>query len=52
MRIIDNQSLIYSYLEKNNFHEFFSSQDLNKIQLCSFVKGENMISAGEPLKEM
>lgn len=52
MPIIDNQSLIYSYLKKNNLHIYFSSHDLNKIQLCSFTKGENMISAGEPLKEM
>ncbi|WP_454189849.1 Crp/Fnr family transcriptional regulator [Paenibacillus sp. Marseille-Q7038] len=52
MRITDNHPLIYSYLKKNNLHEFFSSDDLNKIQLCSFAKGENMISAGEPLKEM
>ncbi|WP_160032267.1 Crp/Fnr family transcriptional regulator [Paenibacillus sp. An7] len=52
MRITDNQPLIYSYLQKINLHEFFSIEDLNKIQLCSFAKGENMISAGEPLKEM
>ncbi|WP_019242959.1 MULTISPECIES: Crp/Fnr family transcriptional regulator [Bacillus] len=52
MRIIDNKPLIYSYLEKNNLNVFFSSLDINKIQLCSFTKGENIITAGEPLQKI
>ncbi|WP_042351496.1 Crp/Fnr family transcriptional regulator [Bacillus massiliigorillae] len=52
MRIIDNQPLLYSYLEKNNLHVFFSPLDINKIRLCSFSKGESIIAAGEPLQEI
>ncbi|WP_050614432.1 Crp/Fnr family transcriptional regulator [Bacillus testis] len=52
MKIIDNQSLVYSYLETNQLHEYFSRVDVNKIKLCRFDKGEMMITAGEPLQEM
>ena len=52
LRIIDDEGLIYSYLNKSHLKEFFSSFDLKKIQLCSYTKGESMITAGEPLQNI
>lgn len=52
LRIIDNEELIYSYINQPYLQAFFSSFDLSKIQLCSYTKGECMITAGEPLQNL
>lgn len=49
LRTIDNEELIYSYINQPYLKAFLSSFDLNKIQLRSYVKGECMITGGEPL---
>ncbi len=52
MRIIDNKELLNSYIQITILKEFYFALDMNKVQLCSFSKGESVITAGEPLGKM
>ena len=52
LQIIDDKTAIHSYLTQPHLKEFSSSFDINKIQLRSYVKGDSMILAGEPVQNI